>query len=105
MRLGDLADVIRSKNAGIHYVTVDIMFHDRETFEAVRDTGVLSAATVADRYGVPNEEVRFFVYDPGLAFKATILRDHVAGSTGDPDLYGAQQHAPLLDVEIPVGEG
>ncbi|WP_255197810.1 DUF4387 domain-containing protein [Halorarius litoreus] len=104
MRLGDLADVVRSKNAGIHYITVDVMFRDRATFEAVRDAGVLSAATVADRYGLATEDVRFFVYEPGLAFKATLPREHVAGSPGDPDLYGAQQHAPLLDVEVPVEE-
>jgi hypothetical protein len=102
MRLGDLADVVRSKNAGVHYVTVDVMFHDRATFEAVRDAGVLSAATVADRYGLPVEDVRVFVYEPGLAFKATFPREHVAGGPGDPDLYGAQQHAPLLAVEVPV---
>ncbi|WP_254547031.1 DUF4387 domain-containing protein [Halomarina pelagica] len=102
MRLGALADVVRSKNAGIHYVTVDVMFRDRRTFEAVRDSGVLSAATVADRYGLPVDDVRFFVYEPGLAFKATFPRAHIAGSPGDPDLYGAQQHAPLLDVEVPI---
>lgn len=102
MRLGELADVVRSKNAGIHYATVDIMFHDCATFEAVRDAGVLSAATVADCYSLTVEDVRFFVYEPGLAFKATLPREHVAGGPGDPDLYGAQQHAPLLDIEVPV---
>ncbi|MFO0159088.1 MAG: DUF4387 family protein [Alphaproteobacteria bacterium] len=25
-----------------------------------------------------------------------------AGGIGDTDVYGCQQHAPLLDVEIPV---
>ncbi|WP_431272538.1 DUF4387 family protein [Dankookia sp. P2] len=25
-----------------------------------------------------------------------------AGEIGDTDVYGAQQHAPLLDVDIPV---
>ena len=27
---------------------------------------------------------------------------YVAGDIGDTDVYGAQQHAPLLDVEIPI---
>ena len=35
-------------------------------------------------------------------FKATLPRLIPAGDIGDTDVYGAQQHAPLLDVEIPV---
>lgn len=101
-RLADLADVVRSKNAGIHYVTVDVLFHSPETYEAVKETGVLSRELVADRYGLAPSAVRFFTYDAGLAFKATLPRDHPAGSLADRDLYGAQQHVPLLDVEIPV---
>jgi hypothetical protein len=101
-RLADLAAVVRSKNAGIHYVTVDVMFHDRATYEAVKASGALSRAVVADRYGLDPDAVRFFTYDAGLAFKATLPRDHPAGSPRDRDLYGAQQHVPLLDVEVPV---
>jgi len=105
MRLADAADVLRSKNAGIHYVTVDVMFSDADRYRQVKELGALSAAVIADRYGVREPEVRFFEYDPGLAFKITIPREVPAGSPGDPDLYGAQQHAPLLDVEVPVEEG
>ena len=100
MKLGEIADVVRSKNAGIHYVTIDVMFAERDTFVAVRESGDLSAGVVADAYGLAAEDVRFFIYEPGLAFKATLPRQAVAGSLRDADLYGAQQHAPLLDVEI-----
>ena len=34
--------------------------------------------------------------------KATLPRLKSAGDIGDTDVYGAQQHAPLLDVDIPV---
>ncbi|MFC7551593.1 DUF4387 family protein [Pseudoroseomonas wenyumeiae] len=27
-----------------------------------------------------------------------------AGDIGDTDVYGAQQHAPLLEVEIPLND-
>lgn len=104
MRLGELADVVRSKNAGIHYVTVDVMFEDAETYQRVKDAGALSADLFADRYGVARDDVRFFEYDPGLAFKLTLPRETAAGAPGDPDLYGAQHHAPVLDVDVPVDE-
>lgn len=105
MKLGELADVVRSKNAGIHYVTIDVLFEDRDTFERVAATEALTAESAAAVYDLPPEAVRFFEYDPGLAFKVTIPRDRPAGSPGDPDLYGAQQHAPLLDLDIPVEAG
>ncbi|MEF8824833.1 MAG: DUF4387 domain-containing protein [Halapricum sp.] len=102
MKLGEIADVVRSKNAGIHYVTIDVMFEDAADYEAVRDADVLDETVFADRYGLNEDEVRFFTYDPGQAFKITIPKGHSTGSPGDRDLYGAQQHAPVLDIEIPV---
>ena len=53
-------------------------------------------------YKVDPDEVVFTVYDAGLAFKATLPRLVPAGDVGDSDVYGAQQHAPLLDVDVPV---
>lgn len=104
MRLGDLADVVRSKNAGIHYVTIDVMFADERTYEAVKASGALSADVVAARYDLSPAEVQFFEYDAGRAFKATIPRLHSVGSPGDRDLYGAQQHAPVAAIDVPLDE-
>ncbi len=103
MKLGDLAAVIRSKNAGIHYVTVDVMFDDRATYESLRESGDVTRSSVADALAVPAEELRLFWYEPGMAFKATYPRAVPAGSFHDPDLYGAQQHAPLYDLEVRPG--
>ena len=33
--------------------------------------------------------------------KITYLRDVPSGTVGDRDVYGAQQHAPLMDIDIP----
>jgi hypothetical protein len=51
---------------------------------------------------VPVESVVFTEYPPAFAYKATIERRIPSGAVGDTDVYGAQQHAPLLDVEIPI---
>ena len=40
-------------------------------------------------------------YDVAYAIKITIPRLVPSGDPGDTDVYGAQQHAPLLDIEIP----
>ncbi len=101
-RIRDIARACKSKNAGPFELTLDIMFNDLETFEKVRATGVIGAALVARLYGVKESEVLFTVYPPALAFKATIPRRIASGAVGDTDVYGAQQHALLLDVEIPI---
>ena len=101
-RIGDLALVCKSKNAGPFEVTIDAVFPDRETFDKVRASGVLCPELFARLYKVRPDEVVLTVYDAGLAFKATLPRLVPAGDVGDSDVYGAQQHAPLLDVEVPA---
>lgn len=101
--LGDLAQLIRSKNAGPFYLTFDVMFSDPAVYQKVKDSGVMSAKLISDLYGVPVETVHFVEYDPGLAFKATIPRPIISGHVGDGDIYGAQQFAQLVDVEVPGG--
>ena len=100
--IGDLAVVCKSKNAGPYEVTIDAVFADKEIFEKVKASGVLCEDLFARLYNVRADEIIFTVYDAGLAFKATLPRLIPAGDICDTDVYGAQQHAPLLAVEVPV---
>jgi len=103
-RLSDLAKTVRSKNAGVDKITFDIIFRDRGNYELVRDSGVLNRQFVAALFNIDEARITDFVsYDPAFAIKFTILRKRPSGSPGDADIFGAQQYAPLLDVEIPVG--
>lgn len=100
--LGELAAVIRSKNAAPYRLTLDVLFDQRDVFERVRDSGALSEEAVAAAYGIsPDRIASSFVFDAGMGFKFTLHRPRVQGSIGDADVYGAQQHAPLLEIPIP----
>lgn len=100
-----LAKTIRSKNAGAHHYTFDIIFDDRARFEKVMATGAITPELVARLYGVPLERIEAFVpYPPGNALKITLRRDVSSGDVGDSDVYGAQQYPPLLDIPIPWEE-
>lgn len=101
-RIRDIAKVCKSKNAGPFELTIDVVFDDPEMYRKVKATGVLGPDLFARLYNVSANEVLFTPYDAGSAFKATLPRLVSAGDIGDTDVYGAQQHAPLLDVEIPV---
>jgi len=100
-RLIDLASVLRSKNAGALLCTLDVMFEDEATYNRVRDSGVLQPGLIATLYGISDNEVSIIPYDVAYAIKITIPRLHKSGDPDDSDIYGAQQHAPLLDIEIP----
>jgi hypothetical protein len=101
-KLKEIAKACKSKNAGPYELTLDIMFEDAATFEKVRKTGVICPELIARLYRVPVASVVFNEFPPAHAYKATIERRIASGAVGDTDVYGAQQHAPLLDVEIPI---
>lgn len=101
--LNDLAKTIRSKNAGTDKITFDIIFREKETYDLVCKSNVLTKETVAEIYNIPLERITDFVqFDPAYAIKFTIRRNQPSGSPGDGDIFGSQQYAPLLDVKIPV---
>ncbi|MBI5068273.1 MAG: DUF4387 domain-containing protein [Deltaproteobacteria bacterium] len=110
VRLREVAQVIRSKNAGPYELTLDVMFPTEQLYARIRDAGVFSARAMAALYRVPEASILKVVhYDPARAVKVTMVRPLVSGAVGETDVYGAQQHAPLLDLEIPAalvaGEG
>lgn len=102
--LKELATVIRSKNAGPYELTFDVMFTDPAVYAHVRDSGILTADRMARLYRIDPAQIRYCAFfEPALAFKLTIIRHGLQGSVGERDTFGAQQHAPLLDVPIPSG--
>lgn len=102
MKLSDLATVIRSKNAGPFELTFDVLFASYDNFERVVKSEVLSANKFAGLFRIPVSDVISVVeFEPALAIKVTIKRARSSGAFGETDVYGAQQHAPLLSLEIP----
>lgn len=101
--LYDIAKVLRSKNSGPFELTFDIIFDDPSKYELVKKSGVINVETVCRLYGLQPEDISHLVfYDPALAIKITIKRPVDSGSIGDTDVYGAQQHAPLMSLQIPL---
>lgn len=98
MRLIDVARVVRSKNAGPLQLTIDLVFPDDSTFERARRSPALTPEAVAHVYGVDPVTVKVIEFGVANAIKIVMNRPIIAGSPGDSDVYGAQQHRPLLDV-------
>ena len=103
VKITELASVIRSKNAGPYELTFDIIFVDNRAFELARRSGIFNKELFARLYGISLDRVLSVIEFPqACAIKATIVRPVVSGDLGETDVYGAQQHAPLLGVEVPV---
>ena len=102
MKLSDLATVIRSKNAGPFELTFDVLFANHDDFKRIVNSKVLSATAFADLFRISVSDVIAVVeFEPALAIKVTIKRIRSSGAFGETDVYGAQQHVPLLSLEIP----
>jgi hypothetical protein len=98
--LWEYTKLIRSKNAGPFELTFDIMFKDRSGYDLLLKSGKLSARSIADLYGLQENEVRFFAIEQILAFKISIPRKIFSGDVQDTDLYGGQFHGPLVRLKI-----
>lgn len=101
-KLWELARLVRAKNAGPFMLTFDILFSDAETYEQVKRSGVLNRELFARLYRVPEDQVLFFEHDRALAIKASIPRPVASGDPEDTDVFGGQQHGPLVDLDIPL---
>ena len=103
VRLRDVASVIRSKNAGPFELTLDVLLKDDETFELLKKADVINAKTIARLYRIPESDVIGIVYFPNArAIKATIVRPLASGALGERDVYGAQQHGPLMNYTFEI---
>lgn len=100
-KLYDLATVIRSKNSGPFQTTLDVLFEDKEIYEKIKTSGIISKKHIAELYRMEESRIQELVFfDTALGFKVTFDRSISSGTSGDRDVYGAQQHAPLAEMRV-----
>jgi hypothetical protein len=100
VKLVDIARVIRSKNAGPTVLTLDLLFNDEKGFKLAAASKSLTPDAIAKLYSQPAAKVQVLPYPPALAIKIVMPRRIVSGNPGDSDVYGAQQHGPMLGIEL-----
>lgn len=99
--LKDIASVIRSKNSGPYELTFDVIFKEFEMYEKVKESSVFNPKMFASLYHIPESDIISLVYfNPAKAVKITIVRPIPSGTLGETDVYGAQQHAPLMNLKF-----
>jgi hypothetical protein len=100
MKLWEYSKLIRSKNAGPFELTFDIILDSYESYLKVCAAGVITAEWVSRVYRVDVDSVNVIRYPAANAIKVTIPRPVISGDILDTDVYGGQQHAPFVELDV-----
>lgn len=100
--LGELAKLIRSKNAGPWMMTIDVMLPDAATFQMVVRSRALTPETLGPLLGIDPADIELYEYAPAHTVKISFPRAMPNGHPQDTDIFGGQQFAPLVKLTIPL---
>jgi len=98
--VGDLADLVRSKNAGPFWQTIDVFFADDETYRAVADNASLTTEAIARLYRVDADTVFIYRLPDIRVVKVSFPRPTIQGGRADRDMHAGQQHIPLAALAL-----
>lgn len=99
--LDQIAGLVRAKNAGPFWLTLDVFLPTDEAFERVCASDVVDPAVIASLYKTTPDQVRVFPMPALRAIKISFPRPVVQGSFADRDMHSGQQHVLLAAIEIP----
>jgi Domain of unknown function (DUF4387) len=99
--LGQAAQLIRSKNAGPFWLTIDVFLATDADYRAARHSRLTDRDYLAGIYSISPDTIEIYTIDTLRAIKISFPRPVPQGSTADTDQHAGQQYIPLLD--IPLG--
>jgi hypothetical protein len=98
--IGDLADHIRSKNAGPFWQTIDIFFASDETYGTVAENTALNPAAIGRLYRVAPDTIHIYRLPHIRVVKISFPRRVAQGAHDDRDIHAGQQHIPLSKLTL-----
>lgn len=99
--LHEVADLVRAKNAGPFWMTLDVFLPSEDAYARVCASSVVDPHVIGELYATPAEGVRVFRQPALRAVKISFPRPEVQGSFADRDMHSGQQHVLLADIAIP----
>lgn len=97
---GDVAHLVRSKNAGPFWQTLDVFVDDDDAYEAVAQAPALDPAVIGPLYRVDPSIVRIFRLPSIRVVKISFPRRATQGGIADRDMHAGQQHVPLARLRL-----
>ncbi len=104
VRLDQIVQKVRSKNAGPFWLTIDIFCGNDAAFSQICDG--LPTGLVARRLGLRMQDVKRFEIAELNVIKLSFPRPEIQGSVRDRDLHGASWAALLggIALQLPIEE-
>jgi hypothetical protein len=96
--IASVARLVRSKNAGPFWITIDVFFETDADYDAHH--GEITAPRIAAVYGVEEASVRVFRIPQLRVTKVSFPRPVTQGGPFDRDVHAGQQHVPLLSLPL-----
>jgi hypothetical protein len=93
--VGDLATLVRSKNAGPFWLTLDIFCDTDSAYNIIAAAEVITPQRIADIYHTDPYSVRIFRLPELRVVKISFPRPTFQGAVADRDMHAGQQHIPL----------
>ena len=99
-KVSEVCRHVRSKNAGPFWITVDVSFPDRESFERYANCAALQPAAIGALFDIDTEQVKCFLVHELAVVKISYPRRRPQGGALERDMHGGQQYIRLLDVDL-----
>ena len=96
--IAQIADKVRSKNAGPFWLTIDIFCGGPDAFRQIRDG--LSTDRVATALRVPAETIKRFDIEALNVIKISLPRPVVQGHIADRDMHGAAWASVIAELDV-----
>jgi hypothetical protein len=103
-KVSEVCRHVRSKNAGPFWITIDLSFPDRESFDRHANAPALQAEAIAALYDVDAQQVKRFLVADLAVLKISYPRRRPQGGAMERDMHGGQQYIRLLDIELEATE-
>jgi uncharacterized protein DUF4387 len=99
--VGDIAELVRSKNAGPFWITFDIFLRSDQDYQRVSGPGVISPGVIGSAYDVDPTTVMIYRIPSLRVVKISFPRPVPQGSFYDRDMHSGQHHIPLSALAVP----
>lgn len=98
--LKDVCALVRSKNAGPFWVTIDIFFDGPENYARYVDHAALSGEVLGKIYGIDPAAIKRFPVESLNVLKISYPRATAQGGVVERDMHCGQQYVALLDMAL-----
>lgn len=99
-KLNEVADKVRSKNAGPFWLTIDVFCGDEASYKRV--VSGISTSQVAQLFQAETQLIKRFDLPDLNVVKFSLPRPYTQGAANDRDMHGASWAALLAETEIGV---